>query len=98
MQPPWRFETDAKLDAFCQGIVAEMVARFGTPEAEAIGRVNRHWGGQDFLRSEYGWMIYHETEEEWAHIVYLGEGSYWWIAGDKREQLGLGAVTPKPYP
>ena len=98
MQTPWRFQTDAELDSFCRGIAVEMVARFGIPEAEAIGRINRHWDGHDFLGCKYGWLIYHETEEYWAHLVYLGNDSFWWIEGEKREQLGLGPVLPTPFP
>ena len=70
MKSLWQFECDAKLDDFCRGIVAEMIAVFCIPEAEAVGRVNRHLRGYD-LRDEYAWRLYHENEKHWAYGIYL---------------------------
>ncbi len=96
METPWQFATNAKSDAYCREIVAEMVRLFELTEQEAVGRLNQHWRGQDIL-DEYD-IVYHELPEHWAHVVYLGRDSYWWITGEKREELGLGPITPKPHP
>jgi hypothetical protein len=96
MGTPWQFATDAKSDAFCREIAAEMVRKYGVSDEEAVGRINRGWRGQDILGEMN--IVYHELPEYWAHVMYLGKDSYWWITGEKREQLGLGPVVPKPYP
>lgn len=96
MQPLWQFVTDAKSDAFCREIAAELVRLFGVSEAEAVGRINRGWRGLSIV-GELN-IVYHETPDHWAHLMYFGPDSYWWITGGKREQLGLGPVVPLPYP
>jgi hypothetical protein len=75
--------------------VAELARLFGVPADEAVGRINRQWRGQAFVGED---IVYHETPEHWARVMYLGKDSLWWITGEKREQMGPGPVVPKPYP
>jgi hypothetical protein len=95
VESPWEFATDAESDAFCREIVAELVRLFSVPAEEAVGRINRHWRGQAFIGAD---IVYHETPGYWAHVIYMGKDSAWWITGEKRERMGLGPVVPKPYP
>lgn len=96
MESQWQFATNEKSDAFCREIVAEMVRLFGVSAEEAIGRINREWRGRD-IRDELS-IVYHEDAENWAHDMYFGKDSYWWITGEKREELGLEPIVPRPYP
>ena len=95
MEASWQFLTDAESDAFCRQIVADLARLFGVPTDEAVGRINRQWRGLAFVGED---IIYHETPEYWAHVMYLGKDSSWWITDEKREQKELGPVVPKPYP
>ncbi len=96
MGSPWQFATDGASDTFCREIAAAMVRLFGVGEAEAVGRINRQWRGQDILGDED--IAYHETAEYWAHVMYYGKGSFWWVTGEKRAEMGLGSLAPTPYP
>ena len=95
MKTPWTFRTDTHSDAFCKRIASEMVRLFQITEEEAIGRINRGWGHlPEFLH-----IAYHETAEHWAHHMYFGHESYWWILDERaRERLGLGPLEPQSYP
>ncbi len=97
MESPWQFVTDAKSDAYCRKIAAEIVRVFAVPEAEAIGRINQGWGGRglSFL-GEFD-LIYHELPEHWANTMYWTDASFWWVAGEARERLGIGPRVPRPY-
>ena len=95
MMPLWAFATDAESDAFCQEIVARIVRLFGISVEEAIGRINRLWRGIPFLGED---IIYHETPDYWAHVMYYGKASSWWITGEERQRRGLDTLIPQPYP
>lgn len=97
METRWQFPTDTELDAYCREIAGELVARFGISEEEAVGRINRDWRPRHCL-GPHVYLVYHETPEYWATEIYYGKDSYWWIAPEKREHLGLGPVEPAPYP
>jgi hypothetical protein len=95
MEKPWKFITDTHSDDFCRGIAAEMMRLFGITEAEAIGRINQGWGHL----GEFHSIAYHKPAEYWAHHMYFGHDSYWWIRDEAtRKRLGLGPVEPLPYP
>jgi hypothetical protein len=94
MSTPWRFEVDARADAFCQEVASELMRLFGVSAEEAVGRINRHWSGQAITGED---IVYHETADYWAHVMYYGKESSWWITGEKRASKGLGPLTPKPY-
>lgn len=82
------FRTDAKSDMFCRRIADEMIRLFGISEYEAIGRINRHFAGKEWLGPTHIW--YHEGAEDWARNIYYEEDSYWWMEGRQPQ--------PKPYP
>jgi hypothetical protein len=95
MDAPWTFKTDDRSSAFCWEIVGESRRLFDLSAEEAIGRLNRHWKGQEIVGED---IVYHELPAYWAHVIYYGKDSFWWITGEKREKMNLGAVKPKPYP
>jgi hypothetical protein len=83
---------DAEALSFCRRIAEKMVARFGITAAEAVARVNRHWSGAAGTRPRV-WIVgraiaYHDTSEDWAHLIYYGPNSQWWKPGP----------TPTPLP
>jgi hypothetical protein len=87
---------DAEALSFCRQIAAEMVASFGIAPGETIARINRHWSqpGSDG-REPRVWIVgrdiaYHETASSWAHSIYYGPDSRWWVPGAER--------TPLPSP
>jgi hypothetical protein len=82
------FTTDEQSELFCRTIVKRMIELFGITEEEAIGRVNRQWGGMALVGDELA--IYHEDENYWAHAIYFGKSSRWWA-----NPHGL---KPRPYP
>lgn len=82
------FRTDAQAEAFFQKIVERMNQLFHIPIAEAVGRINRQFLGQEIIGNND--LIYHETEEYWAKTIYYEEDSYWWMEGSQ--------PRPKPYP
>ena len=98
MESPWQFPTDARSDALCREIARDMVSQFGISMTEAIGRINRDWKDRNWLGSEWGVLVYHETADEWARDIYFGKETAWWVAEEHRDRLGLGPVVPKPYP
>lgn len=84
---------DAEALTFCRQIADEMVTRFGIPEAEAIARINQHWSMNLTSDGPRVWIVgldiaYHETAEFWAHDMYYGPDSHWWLPG----------ATPTPLP
>jgi hypothetical protein len=96
MTKPWEFTTNAKSDASCRRIAAEMVRLFGVSDEEAIGRINQAWRGLD-LGGE-GDLIYHELPDHWAQTIYRSDELFWWVTGYARVQLGLGPRVPRPNP
>lgn len=98
MESPWQFPTDTRLAALGREVAREMVVQFGIPDAEAVGRINRDRKDRNWLGSEWGILVYHETADEWARDIYSGKDTAWWVAEEHREGLGLGPVVPKPHP
>jgi len=85
------FETDAEAHAYCESVVREMIRLFGIPEAEALGRVNRHFGSVRFVGRESDEnQLYREDPIWWAKTIYYQGDSYWWH--------GEEGLKPKPYP
>lgn len=73
----FKFETDAKSQAFCESIAHEMVRLFGISSDEAVGRINKEWRNQSIVGDD---IIYHETEDYWAKNIYFGKSSEWWLS------------------
>jgi hypothetical protein len=82
------FDVEGQLMAYCREITQEMMSEFNISYDEALGRINKHWGGQEFDCSDE--IIYHETTEYWAKRIYYKSSCNWWVKGAKLEA--------KPYP
>jgi hypothetical protein len=78
---------DAKGLSFCRRIASEMADRFAITNGEATARINRKWSAPgDGGRAPRVWivgqaMVYHETAEFWAHDIFYGPDSRWWVPG-----------------
>jgi hypothetical protein len=81
------FEMDDQSSAFCKEIAQQMVELFGITHEEAIGRINRDWGGLKIVGNVD--VIYHEDETYWAKTIYYGKDSNWW--------LNPVSLKPRPY-
>jgi hypothetical protein len=88
MNANFEFITDEESAAFFELIAGAMVEAFNVNYQEAVGRMNRQWGGLEFVGSDR--LIYHEDEDFWANTVFYGAESEWWL-----EPPGL---KPLPYP
>ncbi len=88
MMNNYSFRVNERSKTFCDNIVEEMIRLFGIALSEAIGRINRQWNGNDFLKEDD--LRYHETAEYWANDMYYGWDSFWWTNPSDLE--------PKPYP
>lgn len=88
MKKYYEFETDIQSQSFCRLIVLDMIDRFDIDEAEALGRVNRHWRGQNLTGEDL--LIYHREVDFWSRDIYYGGDSGWWL-----KPPGL---KPRPYP
>jgi len=80
---------DAEAMAFCWQVADEMAVLFGISLQEAVARVNRHWSqaGADG-RVPRVWvvgldLVYHEEADYWAHRIYYGPDSLWWLPGQQ---------------
>lgn len=82
------FMTDARSQKFAEGIAEAMSRLFQISLDEAKGRVNRACTG--FVIEGDDDPIYHEDEEHWAHDIYYGHNSMWWLDPPN--------LTPLPYP
>lgn len=82
------FETDSASYDFCLQIAQIMQEKFKIPENEAVGRINRIWGGKSFLGAKD--IRYHEEEVFWANDIYYGAESFWWKNPPD--------LRPLPYP
>jgi hypothetical protein len=71
----------------CEDVVDRMMELFGISAEEALGRVNRKWGGRDLDNDS---LICHEDQDYWANNIYYGHDSFWWL-----KPAGL---EPLPYP
>lgn len=70
--------------AFCREVAEEMVRAYGISEDEAVARINRQWSdpGEDGVTPRI-WIVgldivYHETAEFWAGLIYYGGEGRWW--------------------
>ncbi|MDD9968250.1 MAG: hypothetical protein OXR73_18570 [Myxococcales bacterium] len=83
----YAFRVDNEAAQFCDRIVQFMMQEFGIDEAEALGRVNRRWHGNDFDVED---LRYHEEAEFWASDIYYGADSRWWTSPPN--------LRPLPFP
>lgn len=74
---------------FLTDIAKKMIELFGISEEEAIGRINKHWEGAEFIGEEKA--VYHEDDEYWAKTIYFGKDSFWWLKEGEH-------IDPIPYP
>jgi hypothetical protein len=81
------FATTPELDAYFDKVVDVMVRDFGVSEDEAVGRVNRTFGGYDVLGDKY---LTHEWARDTAYQIYYGPDQMYWKPG--------ATLTPVPYP
>jgi hypothetical protein len=89
----YKFETDDEGERLCYQIYMAMMSLFGISKEEAIARINQEWESKSLTKTS---AIYHIVPEEWAKNIYWGHDSYWWIEGEKRENLKLPPLTPQP--
>jgi hypothetical protein len=68
----------------------EMVSQFGISSAEALKRINRHWGGLSFVHQLEIDVATHETPEDWASFIYYEDDVHWWLPGED--------LRVRPYP
>jgi hypothetical protein len=83
---------DGEALSFCRQIADEIATRFGIPAAEAVARINRHWSATLAGDGPRVWivgqdLVYHETPEFWAHDIYYGPNSGWWLPGTTHTPL-----------
>lgn len=81
--------TEEALEYF-EEIVCELVLLFPITRAEAAGRLNRFWSGQDFSRELDVNLLRHEEPSYWAKTIYYGPNVRWWN--------GEAGLEPQPYP
>ena len=84
----YAFPTCAETRDLCDRVVIEMQRLFGVSAAEALGRINRQWAGDDLSSPDD--IVLHEEEEFWAKTIYYTKDSMWW--------LDESAAKPVPYP
>ena len=89
----YKFTTDDEGERFCYQIYMAMMSQFGISKEEAIARINQEWEKRSLVGQS---IAYHKVPEEWAKEIYWGHDSYWWIEGEKREELKLPPLTPQP--
>jgi hypothetical protein len=84
---------DAAALSFCRRIAGEIVGRFAVTAGKATARINRHWSAPgDGGRVPRVWivgqaMLYPGTAEFWAHEIYYGPDSRWWVPGARPRPL-----------
>ncbi|WP_338552517.1 hypothetical protein [Paenibacillus sp. KS-LC4] len=71
----YNFLVSIEAEQYCDEIIDEMVKLFSLSYHEALGRINRHWAGNDFDENS---MLFHMLPEEWANDIYYGASSFWW--------------------
>lgn len=86
--PRFAFPTCPATQLLCEATATEMQHRFGISSEEAVGRINRHWSGQDL--SDPNDIVLHEGEGFWAKTIFYSQDSSWWLDESK--------AVPKPYP
>lgn len=75
---------------FYEEIVREMLLLFPITRAEAVGRLNKFWAGQDFRGELDLNLLTHEEPTYWAKTIYYGRNVSWWKGEDD--------LRPEPYP
>ena len=84
---PFAFATTPELDVYFGKVVEVMVRDLGVPEEEAVGRVNRTFGGHDVGGDT---LLTHEWAKDTAYQIYDGPDQMYWKPG--------AILTPLPYP
>jgi hypothetical protein len=92
--PRFNFTTDKKSEAFCNDILAALIAKFNITPAEAETRLNRAWAGLKLVGAQQ--ICYLETADYWANTIYYGRHSNWWMTEKERNQRGLPPLGPVP--
>lgn len=85
----WVTGSQQALDYF-EDIIREMLFRFQIGRAEAVGRLNQFWDGQDFSGELDVNLLRHVTPAFWARTIYYGPEARWW--------KGEEGLEPQPYP
>ena len=81
------FATTPELDVYFDLVVSVLIRDFGVTEEEAVGRVNRTFGGHDVIGDKY---LTHEWAKDTAYQIYYGPNQMYWKPD--------AALTPVPYP
>jgi len=82
-------DADAVSQNFLEEIVGEMIRLHGVSESDAVGRIVEKWKGRKFRwpegepGSDTSWMIFHESPEHWAQVIFTGNWT-WWRKNDER--------------
>jgi hypothetical protein len=87
------FDIDATPEAleYLSEIAAEMTLLFSIERKEAIGRINKLWGGRRKFRTEMQLgLFFRENVEYWAKQVYYRDDTKWWREGEE--------LIPRSYP
>jgi hypothetical protein len=64
--------------AYLRRIAAEMVALFGIPASEAIGRIGYFWRSESFVDERSLVSLLHQEPQHWAKTIYYGR-KLWWL-------------------
>lgn len=73
-------------------VKTEMMLLFGIEEEEAVGRINRHWQGRQFLSEMELLVLCHDHHDEyWAKTIWYGPQSFWWVKDES-------TLSPLPWP
>ena len=89
------FDTDSQARVYLREIVEVMMKSFGISREDALRRINESWSQVDEVKGEYNHM-YRELPKYWANSFYYGDGSFWWLAEEKRRQMGLPPLSSIP--
>jgi hypothetical protein len=87
------FNIDATPEAldYLSKIATKMTSLFSIGREEAIGRINRLWGGRRQFRTEMQLsLFFRENVEYWAKQVYYRDDTKWWREGE--------TLIPRSYP
>ena len=88
MKTTYDFQTNEESKDFCDEIAREMMRTVGFGLEEAVGRINRHWSGVDFVAADD--LRYHEAPDFWARDVAYGSDVPW--------HQNPPGMKPLPYP
>ena len=93
----WRVARDLEAECFIEKIHGELQSLFGISSAEARARIEQAWG--NLAAGEIGGpeeLAFHEEPSYWAHTIYYGKSSCWWLTATERERRGLPRLSPVP--